>query len=212
MITLIDYGVGNIFAFQNAYKRLNITTKIAKTKQDLIDVEKLILPGVGSFDYAMNQLNASGMREILDKLVLERKIPIIGICVGMQMMGNRSDEGKLEGLKWIDSEILKFDENLIQQRTKLPHMGWNLIDVAPTSDLFAGVEKERFYFVHSFAAQNWEEDPHSPLKKAKVSWSNYGGNFIAAVENGPLSATQFHPEKSGDAGAKLIENWIAKCA
>jgi glutamine amidotransferase len=91
-------------------------------------------------------------------------------------------------------------------------MGWNLIDVAPESALFAGVEKERFYFVHSFAAQNWAEDPHSPLKKAKVSWSNYGGNFIAAVENGPLSATQFHPEKSGDAGAKLIENWLAKCA
>ncbi|MSY67194.1 MAG: imidazole glycerol phosphate synthase subunit HisH, partial [Actinobacteria bacterium] len=83
---------------------------------------------------------------------------------------------------------------------------------AAESTLFTGVEKERFYFVHSFAAQNWEEDSHSPLKKAKVSWSNYGGKFIAAVENGPLSATQFHPEKSGDAGAKLIENWIAKCA
>ena len=128
MITLIDYGVGNIFAFQNAYKRLNISTKIAKTKQDLIGVEKLILPGVGSFDYAMNQLNASGMREKLDELVLERKIPIIGICVGMQMMGNKSDEGKMEGLKWIDSDILKFDESKIQLRTKLPHMGRKVIN------------------------------------------------------------------------------------
>ena len=139
MITLIDYGVGNIFAFQNVYKRLNIPTKIAKSAADLYDVEKLILPGVGSFDYAMNQLNNSGMREKLDKLVLEKKVPVIGICVGMQMMGKRSDEGKLDGLKWIDAEILKFDERFIKQRTKLPHMGWN--DVSPIEDhpLFIGL-------------------------------------------------------------------------
>jgi imidazole glycerol-phosphate synthase subunit HisH len=92
MITLIDYGVGNIFAFQNVYKRLDIPTKIAKSSQDLMDAQKLILPGVGSFDYAMNRLNGSGMREKLDELVLEKKIPVIGICVGMQMMGNRSEE------------------------------------------------------------------------------------------------------------------------
>lgn len=126
MITIIDYGVGNLFAFQNVYKRLDIPIKIAKNVSDLINAEKIILPGVGSFDYAMEQLNASGMREKLDELVLVKKIPVIGICVGMQMMGNRSDEGKLEGLKWIDSEILKFDENSIKHRTKLPHMGWQI--------------------------------------------------------------------------------------
>lgn len=138
MITIIDYGVGNLFAFQNVYKRLDIPIKIAKNVSDLINAEKIILPGVGSFDYAMEQLNASGMREKLDELVLVKKIPVIGICVGMQMMGNRSDEGKLEGLKWIDSEILKFDENSIKHRTKLPHMGWN--DVLPTkvNPLFYG--------------------------------------------------------------------------
>ena len=107
MITIIDYGVGNIFAFQNVFKRLNIPTKIARSKNDLDNAEKLLLPGVGSFDYALNQLNASGMREKLDYLVLGKKIPVIGICVGMQIMGNRSDEGSLEGLKWIDSEIIK---------------------------------------------------------------------------------------------------------
>ena len=141
MITLIDYGVGNIFAFQNVYKRLNIPTKIAKTQEDLADAIKLILPGVGSFDYAMAQLNASGMREKLDELVLGKKVPVIGICVGMQMMGNRSDEGKLEGLKWIDSEILKFDENLIKQRAKLPHMGWNDVTPIKNHPLFKGLEK-----------------------------------------------------------------------
>ena len=151
MITLIDYGVGNIFAFQNVYKRLDIPTKIAKTSSDLKNAEKLILPGVGAFDYAMDQLNASGMREILDELVLDQKIPVIGICVGMQMMGNRSDEGSAVGLKWIDADIIKFDESKIQQRTKLPHMGWNDVSPSKGHPLFKGLEQESiFYFLHSY--------------------------------------------------------------
>ena len=201
MITIIDYGVGNIFAFQNVYKRLDIPTKIAKTHDDLVDAQKLILPGVGSFDYAMGQLNASGMREKLDKLVLEKKVPIIGICVGMQMMGNRSDEGKLEGLKWIDSEILKFDENLIQQRTKLPHMGWN--DVAPVKNhpLFVGLEKEAiFYFLHSFYFKC-----NSPTDSIAVS--DYGLSFSSAVNKNNIYGIQFHPEKSHQYGEKLLHNF-----
>ena len=201
MITIIDYGVGNIFAFQNVYKRLNIPTKIAKTQQNLADAKKLILPGVGSFDYAMSQLNASGMREKLDELVLEKKVPIIGICVGMQMMGNRSDEGKLEGLKWIDSEILKFDENLIQQRTKLPHMGWN--DVAPINNhpLFIGLEKEAiFYFLHSFYFKCKNETE-------SIAVSNYGISFSSAVHRENIYGIQFHPEKSHQYGEKLLHNF-----
>jgi glutamine amidotransferase len=201
MITIIDYNVGNIFAIQNVYKRLNIPTRIAKTQKDLTDVEKLILPGVGSFDYAMGQLNASGMREKLDKLVLEKKVPIIGICVGMQMMGNRSDEGKLEGLKWIDSEILKFDENLIQQRTKLPHMGWN--DVAPVKNhpLFDGLEKEAiFYFLHSFYFKC--NDPTD-----SIAVTDYGLSFSSAVNKDNIYGIQFHPEKSHQYGEKLLYNF-----
>jgi len=201
MITLIDYGVGNIFAFQNVYKRLDIPTKIAKTHQDLSDAKKLILPGVGSFDYAMGQLNASGMREKLDELVLEQKVPVIGICVGMQMMGNRSDEGKLEGLKWIDSEILKFDENLIQQRTKLPHMGWN--DVAPINNhpLFIGLEKDAiFYFLHSFYFRCKNETE-------SIAVSNYGISFSSAVHRENIYGIQFHPEKSHQYGEKLLHNF-----
>jgi glutamine amidotransferase len=201
MITLIDYGVGNIFAFQNVYKRLNIPTKIAKTQEDLLDAKKLILPGVGSFDYAMEQLNASGMRAKLDELVLEKKIPVIGICVGMQMMGNRSDEGKLEGLKWIDSEILKFDESLIQQRTKLPHMGWN--DVAPVNNhpLFIGLEKEAiFYFLHSFYFRCKNETE-------SIAVSNYGISFSSAVHRENIYGIQFHPEKSHQYGEKLLHNF-----
>ena len=201
MITIIDYGVGNIFAFQNVYKRLNIPTKIAKASKDLFDAEKLILPGVGSFDYAMKQLNNSGMRAKLDELIIEEKVPIIGICVGMQMMGNRSDEGKLEGLKWIDSEILKFDENLIEQRTKLPHMGWN--DVTPINDhpLFRGLEKEAiFYFLHSFYFKC-----NNPTESIAIS--DYGISFTSAVNRDNIFGIQFHPEKSHQYGEKLLYNF-----
>jgi glutamine amidotransferase len=201
MITLIDYGVGNIFAFQNVYKRLDIPTKIAKTQKDLIGAEKLILPGVGSFDYAMAQLNASGMRDKLDELVLVDKIPVMGICVGMQMMGNRSDEGALEGLKWIDAAILKFDERLIQQRTKLPHMGWN--DVSPVKEhpLFVGLEQDAiFYFLHSFYFQC-----ENPLDRIAVS--EYGLSFSSAVNKDNIYGIQFHPEKSHQYGEKLLHNF-----
>ena len=201
MITIIDYGVGNIFAFQNVYKRLNISTKIARTRQDLLDAKKLILPGVGSFDYAMSQLNASGMREKLDDLVLDKKIPIIGICVGMQMMGNRSDEGKLEGLKWIDSEILKFDDSLIKQRAKLPHMGWN--DVMPLDEnpLFIGLEKDAiFYFLHSYYFKC--NNPNDI-----IAVSDYGISFSSAVNHCNVYGIQFHPEKSHQYGEKLLYNF-----
>lgn len=201
MITLIDYGVGNIFAFQNVYKGLDIPTKIAKKAADLNDVEKLILPGVGSFDYAMNQLNNSGMRDRLDELVLVKKVPVIGICVGMQMMGNRSDEGKLDGLKWIDAEILKFNECVIKQRTKLPHMGWN--DVSPIKDhsLFRGLEKEAiFYFLHSFYFKcNNSND--------SIAISEYGISFSSAVNHNNIYGIQFHPEKSHQYGEKLLHNF-----
>lgn len=200
MITIIDYGVGNIYAFQNVYKRLDIPTKIAKTPQDLEDAQKLILPGVGHFDYAMSQLNNSGMRAKLDELVLEKKIPVIGICVGMQMMGNKSDEGQLEGLKWIDANIRKFDESTIHQRTKLPHMGWN--DVHPAEHpLFKGLEKDAiFYFLHSFYFEC--NDP-----KDILATSNYGISFASAANHNNVYGIQFHPEKSHHYGEELLHNF-----
>ncbi len=201
MITIIDYGVGNIFAFQNVYKRLDIPTKIAKTVADLENVEKLILPGVGAFDYAMEQLNKSGMRQKLDALVLEKKIPVIGICVGMQMMGNKSDEGNLDGLKWIDADILKFDQSLIQQRTKLPHMGWNDVITVAENPLFKGLENEAiFYFLHSYYFKC--NNPNHI-----IATTEYGGLFTAAVNNNNVYGIQFHPEKSHQYGEKLLYNF-----
>lgn len=201
MITIIDYGVGNIYAFQNVYKRLNIPTKIAKTEKDLAGAEKLILPGVGSFDYAMTQLNNSGMREQLDALVLKKHVPVVGICVGMQMMANGSDEGSLEGLKWIDAQVKKFDETTIKQVTKLPHMGWNDVTPAAGHPLFAGLEKDAiFYFLHSFYFLcNHESD--------SIAKSEYGINFTSSVNRDNIYGIQFHPEKSHHYGETLLHNF-----
>lgn len=201
MIALIDYGVGNIYAFQNVYKRLNIPTKIAKTASDLNDVDKLILPGVGSFDYAMTQLNNSGMREKLDELVLEEKKPVIGICVGMQMMANGSDEGKLDGLRWIDASVKKFDEATIKYVTKLPHMGWN--DVSPNRNhpLFIGLENDAlFYFLHSYYF-------HCNDETDSIAKSDYGINFTSSVNHDNIYGIQFHPEKSHHYGEILLHNF-----
>jgi len=201
MITIIDYGVGNIFAFQNVFKRLNISSRIAKCVEDLKEVDKLILPGVGHFDYAMSQLNNSGMRERIDELVLVEKKPVIGICVGMQMMANKSDEGTLDGLGWIDANVKKFNELTIQHHTKLPHMGWN--DVKPNENhpLFKGLEQESiFYFLHSFYFNCKDQ-------KNIISTTDYGINFASSVHKENIFGIQFHPEKSHSYGEKLLENF-----
>ena len=201
MVTIIDYGVGNVFAFQNVFKRLNIPSKIAKCENDLMGSSKLILPGVGHFDYAMSQLNKSGMRDRLDELVLIEKIPVIGICVGMQMMAHKSDEGTLDGLCWIDACVKKFDEATINQHTKLPHMGWN--DVIPIKNhpLYKGLEQEAiFYFLHSFYFK-------CSNQKNSISKTEYGINFSSSVQHDNVYGIQFHPEKSHSYGERLLENF-----
>lgn len=201
MITLIDYGVGNINAFVNVYKRVDIPVKVAKNAQDLEGAQKLILPGVGHFDHAMSQLNNSGMRAKLDELVLQEKIPVIGICVGMQMMGNYSDEGNMEGLKWIDASVKKFDETKINQVTRLPHMGWN--DVKPKKDLalFKGLEEDAiFYFLHTYYFECNNPDDIMAV-------SDYGIEFACAAHHENKYGIQFHPEKSHHYGETLLHNF-----
>jgi glutamine amidotransferase len=204
MITIIDYGVGNIFAFQNVYKRLNIPTKIAKNISDLASAKKIILPGVGAFDYAMHRLNDSGMREKLDELVLDKKVPVLGICVGMQMMGNKSDEGVMEGLKWIDADILKFDETLIKQRTKLPHMGWNDVVMTKNNILFNELDENAiFYFLHSYYFKCHQQND-------VIATTEYGIPFTSAVNVNNIFGIQFHPEKSHRYGEQLLNNFAIK--
>jgi imidazole glycerol-phosphate synthase subunit HisH len=201
MITIIDYGLGNIRAFVNVYERLNIKTKIARKTADIEGATKIILPGVGAFDYAMSQLNSSGMRDELEKQVLENKVPVVGICVGMQMLAKSSDEGKLPGLGWIDGEVKLFDANLIPFKTRLPHMGWNNMKPVRENELLTGLDiHSRFYFLHSYYfVCNNEEDI--------LSTTEYGTTYASAVNKDNIYGIQFHPEKSHSSGIQLLHNF-----
>lgn len=201
MITLVNYGLGNIFAFRNIYSRLNIPVQIASNKDDLFRAEKLILPGVGAFDWAMSRLNSSGMRERLDELVLEQRAYVLGICVGMQMMANGSEEGELPGLGWVPGRVRRFDESVLRTKTHLPHMGWNT--VAPNRHpLFTRIEHPEFYFLHSYFFE-----PDSP--DSVLAHTDYGTRFASAVYRDHIFGVQFHPEKSHDWGVKLLRNFAA---
>jgi len=201
MIAIIDYGLGNVLAFVNVYNRLNIPVTVAKSVDDLANATKLILPGVGSFDHAMQQLDQSGMRQTIEQLVRQRGVPILGICVGMQMLAQSSDEGKLPGLGWIDGKVKKFDALTMPRGTNLPHMGWN--DVMPAEDggLFKGLEQDaRFYFLHSYY---FECNQQSSI----LARTDYGVQFSCAVRRENVYGVQFHPEKSHHFGSQLLSNF-----
>lgn len=200
MITLVDYGLGNIQAFANIYRRLGLTVATARTAEELDGARKIVLPGVGAFDWAMSKLNASGMREKLDEMVLERGSDVIGVCVGMQMMAKRSDEGQLPGLGWIDAEVIRFDTSTFNQRTHLPHMGWNDVEVAAADPLFREIDAPRYYFLHSYHVV-------PKLDDYVLATASYGGRFVAAVRAGNVYGTQFHPEKSHGWGISLLKNF-----
>ncbi|MDX2281761.1 MAG: imidazole glycerol phosphate synthase subunit HisH [Saprospiraceae bacterium] len=201
MIGIIDYGLGNINAFLNIYKKLHVPAKRLRILDDFSDVEKLILPGVGAFDHAMESFNKSGIREIVEKMVLTDKVPVIGICVGMQMLAGSSDEGKLHGLGWIPGTVKRFDESKIQFTTHLPHMGWNDVLVKKDSPIFADFpEDPRFYFLHSYYFECSEE-------KDSIAQSDYGYPFTCSVNRENIYGVQFHPEKSHGFGEKLLENF-----
>lgn len=199
MITLVDYGLGNIQAFANIYKSLGIACSIARDADDLSRASRLILPGVGAFDWAMQRLEASGLRPVLDDLVLNLQVPVLGICVGMQMMANCSEEGHLPGLGWIPGEVKRFDESLLSAKASLPHMGWNDI-VAEPHPLFDGISDPRFYFLHSYY--------FLPASKGQVlAEAEYGECFAAAVCREHVIGVQFHPEKSHHWGIQLLQNF-----
>jgi glutamine amidotransferase len=200
MIALVDYGLGNLQAFANIYRRLGIEAWAATTAADLRRAARIILPGVGAFDWAMTRLQDSGLREALDEEVLGAKKPVLGICVGMQMMARSSEEGGLPGLGWIDATVVRFDTRLLQGRTHLPHMGWNDVHPLATDTLFAGIESPRYYFLHSYYMKPARHED-------TLAESTYGVTFTSAVRSGNVYGTQFHPEKSHQWGIRLLQNF-----
>jgi glutamine amidotransferase len=201
LITIIDYGSGNLSAIGNIYERLNIEYKIAKSPSEIIGAEKLFLPGVGAFDETMILLENSGFRKALDIEVLINKVPIIGICVGMQVLGGSSEEGKLPGLGYINGQVKRLDENLIINKPYLPHMGWNNISIKRQSPLFEEIDTEvGFYFLHSFYFECYN---HSDV----LAFTEYGQSFASAINHENVYGIQFHPEKSHNNGISLLKNF-----
>lgn len=200
MIGIIDYGVGNIKAFANIYKQLDLEFKVVRNEIDFNNVTKIILPGVGSFDHAMDSLNNSGMRKKLDELVLHEKIPVLGICVGMQMLAKSSDEGTIQGLSWIDANVKKFDKSKVNNGP-LPHMGWNNLEIKQEDPLLQNLDTvPRFYYLHSYYFDCYDESD-------VIATAQYGEEFTCMVKNDNIYGIQCHPEKSHHNGIQLLKNF-----
>ena len=201
MIRIVDYGVGNIQAFVTMFKRLGLPAERAHTPADLADATRLILPGVGAFDHAMQLLNQSGMRAPLEVMVLGQQVPVLGVCVGMQMLASGSDEGVLPGLNWIPGRVRAFANTPEAAQLPMPHMGWNDLQVKPGAKLFTGFEPQpRFYFLHSYYFAC--DDPAHVAATA-----TYGLQFDCVVSKGHIHGMQCHPEKSHHFGAQLLKNF-----
>lgn len=202
-VVVYDYGSGNVHSALKALEHAGADVLLTNDREEALEAHGLVVPGVGAFATVMAGLREVGGDEVIDKRVAGGR-PVLGICVGLQIMFERGLEHGVDtpGLGQWPGTVAQLEAPI------LPHMGWNTVDVAPGSSLFRGVESERFYFVHSYAATTWLLDDTGSLLAPLVSYATHGQKFVAAVENGPLSATQFHPEKSGEAGLALLRNWV----
>ena len=199
MIVIVDYGIGNLGSIFNMFKKIKVDSKISSDFREIEKAEKILLPGVGAFDNAMKRINELKLKQVLDYKALEQKIPILGICLGMQLLTSESEEGVEKGLEWIEAETLKFRFN--DRNLKIPHMGWNVVNTSYESQLTMNLPKEtRFYFVHSYYVKVKNEN-NSILK------TNYGIEFDSAIQKDNIFGAQFHPEKSHRFGMKLFENF-----
>lgn len=202
-VAVLDYGSGNLRSAQRALERVGADVAVTRDVDVVAAADGLVVPGVGAYAACM-----SGLHAVRGPQMIERRLaggrPVLGICVGMQVMFEHGVEHGVvtEGLGEWPGEVERLNADV------LPHMGWNTVTPAPGSLMFAGIEQERFYFVHSYAARSWTMPAQPPMPEPKVTWAEHGQPFVAAVENGPLWATQFHPEKSGDAGAHLLRTWL----
>ena len=202
-VVVFDYGTGNVHSAVKALEAAGANVELTGNRRRAQEADGLLVPGVGAFAAVVDALRRSHGDEVIDRRLAGGR-PVLGICVGMQVLFERGVEHGIEseGLGEWPGTV-----DLIQADV-VPHMGWNTVDAPADSVLFDGIRDERFYFVHSYAAQDWTLEATGPFPKPRVTWAEHGSRFVAAVENGPLTATQFHPEKSGDAGLRLLRNWI----
>ena len=199
MITIIDYGMGNLGSVQNMFKRIGVRSVISADLSEIERADKLLLPGVGAFDNAMKRINESGLRDVLDQKVKVDQTPVLGICLGMQLLTNGSEEGTEKGLGWINAQAKKFVP--INKDMKVPHMGWNLVHESSSNELTKDLPEEpRFYFVHSYYVEVADQ-------KDSILKTNYGVEFDSAISHENIYGAQFHPEKSHKFGMKLFENF-----
>ena len=204
-VVVLDYGSGNILSAERALVRAGADVTVTADREAALGCDGLVVPGVGAFAACMSGIRAVKGHELVGRRLAGGR-PVLGICVGMQVL---FEHGVEHG---VDTEGIGEWPGVVEElhAPVLPHMGWNTVDVPEGSVLFDGVEHERFYFVHSYGVRRWELVPtNDKLRAPLVTWATHGEPFVAAVENGPLTATQFHPEKSGDAGARLLANWVA---
>jgi glutamine amidotransferase len=203
-VVVLDYGSGNVHSAVKALDAAGATVTLSRDRDLVANADGLVVPGVGAFGAVMDQLRAVRGDELIERRLAGGR-PVLGICVGMQIMFDRGVEHGLDtvGLAQWPGVVAELNAPI------LPHMGWNTVEAPTDSTLFKGIEDERFYFVHSYAAKDWTLEAYGAFAAPRVTYATHGERFIAAVENGPLSATQFHPEKSGEAGLQLLRNWIA---
>lgn len=201
MINIIDYGMGNLGSILNMFKKIGKPALVSAKIEDLEQASKLVLPGVGAFDQGMNNLKKLGLLPVLNDLVINHQKPILGICLGMQLFSNKSEEGIEAGLGWINAETIRFKFDSNNNNLKIPHMGWNLLNVAKDSVLFQDMYPEpRFYFVHAYHVVCQD-------KSDVVTTTYHGLNFTSAIQKNNIYGVQFHPEKSHKFGMKLLNNF-----
>ena len=205
---MLDYGSGNLRSAERALQRAGAEVEVTQDVDAAVNADGLVVPGVGAFAACMQGLRAVGGDKIIDQRLAGGR-PVLGICVGMQVLFELGVEHgeRTEGCGQWPGTVQRLHADV------LPHMGWNTVRTPPGSTLFAGIDDDtRFYFVHSFAVCDWQLVTSPPFRAPLVTWANHGEDFVAAVENGALAATQFHPEKSGDAGAAVLRNWLRDIA
>jgi imidazole glycerol-phosphate synthase subunit HisH len=199
MITIIDYGMGNLGSIKNMFKYIGVKSSIESNIDKIKQASKIFLPGVGSFDAAMKKISEKGLKEVLCEKALKEQIPVLGVCLGMQILTNSSEEGQMDGLGWINAKTINFKDK-IDKTLKIPHMGWNIVNKSNDSELTQGFDVEKFYFVHSYFVKVKDESD-SILK------TNYGIEFDSAIQKDNIFGAQFHPEKSHKYGMRLLENF-----